>query len=71
MKAAGAHAVRVDAYETRPGATQEQCAAERQLLAEGHIYAVAFTSTAEVAISTQGLYAFPLGSHRVKHPFDS
>ncbi|BDA45398.1 hypothetical protein COCOBI_07-1850 [Coccomyxa sp. Obi] len=47
LQAAGAHAIRVDAYETRPGATQEQCAAERQLLAEGHIYAVAFTSTAE------------------------
>ena len=38
----------MDAYETCAGATAEQCAAERQLLAEGHIYAVAFTSTAEV-----------------------
>lgn len=47
-KAAGAHAVRVDAYETRPGATSEQCAAERQMLSEGSIQAIAFTSTAEV-----------------------
>ena len=47
-KAAGVEAVRVDAYETRPGSTQAGCAPERRMLAEGSIHALAFTSTAEV-----------------------
>jgi hypothetical protein len=48
-KAAGARVVRVDAYKTRLGAIPEQCAAERRMLDEGAIHAVAFTSTAEVS----------------------
>ena len=47
-KAAGAEAVRVDAYETRPGSLQADCIPEQRMLAEGSIDALAFTSTAEV-----------------------
>ena len=50
-KAAGAEAVRVDAYETRPGSAQADCIPEVQMLAEGSIHALAFTSTAEVGYS--------------------
>ena len=47
-KAAGAEAVRVNAYETRPGSAPHTCEAERQMLCNGSIHALAFTSTAEV-----------------------
>ena len=47
-KAAGAEAVRVSAYETRPGSAPHACEAERQMLCDGSIHALAFTSTAEV-----------------------
>lgn len=52
-KAAGAEAVRVDAYETRPGCLQADCIPEMQMLAEGSIHALAFTSTAEVGCLSQ------------------
>ena len=39
----------MDAYETRPGSTQPECAPERRMLAEGSIHALTFTSTAEVS----------------------
>ena len=52
-KAAGAEAVRVDAYETRPGSLQADCMQERRMLAEGSIHALAFTSTAEVGCILQ------------------
>ncbi len=47
-KAAGAEAVRVDAYESRPGTLRNDCIPELRMLAEGSIHALAFTSTAEV-----------------------
>ena len=50
-KAAGAEAVRLHAYETRPGTLQHDCIPEQQMLAEGSIHALAFTSTAEVKSS--------------------
>ena len=50
-KAAGAEAVRLNAYETRPGTLQHECIPEQQMLAEGSIHALAFTSTAEVRLS--------------------
>lgn len=48
-KAAGAEPVRVDAYETRPGASPHECAPEQRMLADGSIHALVFTSTAEVS----------------------
>lgn len=48
LQQAGATPVRVDSYVTTPGATAEQCAAEAQQLQQGHVHAVAFSSTAEV-----------------------
>ena len=48
LEAAGAAAVRVDAYETGLGATPAGCAPERALLEGGAVDAIAFTSTAEV-----------------------
>jgi uroporphyrinogen-III synthase len=48
----GAAATRVPAYITTPGfpgqAGLEACAAERELLQEGRVAAVVFSSTAEV-----------------------
>ena len=39
----------MDAYETRPGAAPDDCGAGRQLLAGGHMHAIAFSSTAEAS----------------------
>lgn len=49
LEAAGAAATRVPAYLTTLGLPgPECCAAEVQLLEQGHIHAIAFSSTAEV-----------------------
>jgi uroporphyrinogen-III synthase len=52
LAAAGAAAVRVPAYLTKLGLPgPECCAAEAQLLQQGHVDAIAFSSTAEVRIA--------------------
>lgn len=49
LEAAGAAATRVPAYLTTLGLPgPECCTAEAQLLQQGHIHAIAFSSTAEV-----------------------
>jgi hypothetical protein len=48
FQAAGAKVIRVDAYETRPGAFPESCEVEKRIITDGAIDAIAFTSTAEV-----------------------
>ena len=60
-KAAGAAAVRVDAYETRPGSSRDDCIPEQRMLAEGSIQAVTFTSTAEVCCVCR--HRMTLGMH--------
>ena len=50
-KAAGAEATRVHAYETSPGSAPHACEAERQMLSDGSIHALAFTSAAEVILA--------------------
>lgn len=47
LQECGADAVRVDAYETGMGCQPASCSAERELLMEGEIHAIAFSSTAE------------------------
>jgi hypothetical protein len=48
LEDAGAEAVRVNAYATRLGSAASDCAVECALLENGHIDAIAFSSTAEV-----------------------
>ena len=50
VQAAGATAVRVEVYQTGPGSDPEACQPEKQLLLNGSIHAIAFTSTAEVGV---------------------
>ena len=45
---AGAEPVRLNVYQTAPGPSSH-CVAEKQLLLNGHIHAIAFSSTAEVS----------------------
>ena len=48
LQAAGAEAIRLEVYQTAPGSHPEACQPERQLLLNGSIHAIAFSSTAEV-----------------------
>ena len=50
MQAAGAAAIRLEVYQTGPGSDPEACQPEKQLLLNGSIHAIAFTSTAEVGV---------------------
>eukprot|EP00983_Pelagomonas_calceolata_P072157 1151581-Pelagomonas_calceolata.AAC.10 len=47
LSEAGAHAERVEAYETSAGCNSSACALEMDALKAGHIDAIAFSSTAE------------------------
>lgn len=49
-QAAGATAVRLEVYQTGPASDAEACQPERQLLLDGNVHAIAFTSTAEVGL---------------------
>lgn len=44
----GMKTYRLNAYQTTLGSSPQACSAECQLLLDGHIHAVAFSSTAEV-----------------------
>ncbi|KAL3147544.1 hypothetical protein ABBQ38_014597 [Trebouxia sp. C0009 RCD-2024] len=47
LEAAGAEATRLEVYQTASGSDPEACKPEKQLLLDGSIHAIAFTSTAE------------------------
>mmetsp|Transcript_16947 Transcript_16947/g.23406 ORF Transcript_16947/g.23406 Transcript_16947/m.23406 type:complete len:351 (+) Transcript_16947:77-1129(+) len=47
LASAGAHPTRVDSYETAFGCSEDNCKVECQLLVEGSVDAVVFSSTAE------------------------
>ena len=53
LRDGGADAVRLDAYVTQCGCSFEACTAERQLLQDGHIDVILFTSVAEVPIGLE------------------
>ncbi len=48
LESVGARPVRLSAYETSLGSTPEECQAEALMLDQGHVAAIAFSSTAEV-----------------------
>lgn len=50
LQAAGAEATRLEVYQTASGSDPEACKPEKQLLLDGSIHAIAFTSTAEVGV---------------------
>ena len=50
LQAVGAEATRLEVYQTAPGSDPEACQPEKQLLLDGSIHAIAFTSTAEVGV---------------------
>lgn len=55
LQAAGAEAIRLEVYQTAPGSNPEACQAEKQLLLDGSIHAIAFSSTAEVGLCLRSL----------------
>lgn len=60
-QAAGVSATRVPCYTTEPGTTAEQAGPELALLRDGHICAVALTSSAEVRPRLRGRSRVPSG----------
>ncbi|KAF5841511.1 Uroporphyrinogen-III synthase HemD-domain-containing protein [Dunaliella salina] len=66
LSEAGAHAERVDAYETSAGCSSSACALEMDALRAGHIDAIAFSSTAE-AQGLKGIYGEGLKDVLLSH----
>ena len=55
----GLEPVRLDVYQTTLGSTPQACSVERQLLLDGHIQAIAFSSTAEVSLQVVEGHTLP------------
>uniref|UniRef100_A0A6S8HNF3 Tetrapyrrole biosynthesis uroporphyrinogen III synthase domain-containing protein n=1 Tax=Dunaliella tertiolecta TaxID=3047 RepID=A0A6S8HNF3_DUNTE len=66
LSEAGAHAERVEAYETSAGCNSSACALEMDALKAGHIDAIAFSSTAE-AQGLKGIYGEGLKDVLLRH----